>query len=118
MKLSTTREATGCAGTEELPKNFMKPESLAPHSQELTTVPYPESDRSSTHLPIFSFQYPSQYFSTHLRHFLSSGFFPSRFPTNNLYAFLSSPMRPTFPVHLIPCWLNYFNYTWRRAQVM
>jgi hypothetical protein len=37
---------------------------------------------------------------THLRLGLPSGLFPSVFPTNHLYAFLFSPIRATWPVHL------------------
>jgi hypothetical protein len=39
--------------------------------------------------------------STHLRLVLHSGLFPSGFPTDNLYAFLSYPIRATCPAHLI-----------------
>jgi hypothetical protein len=39
--------------------------------------------------------------STNLRLGLASCLFPSGFPTNNLYAFLFSPIRATFPAHLI-----------------
>jgi hypothetical protein len=39
--------------------------------------------------------------STHLRLGLPSGLFPSDFPTNILYAFLVSPLRATWPAHLI-----------------
>jgi hypothetical protein len=39
--------------------------------------------------------------SSELRLGLPSGLFPSGFPTKTLYTFLSSPMRATFPAHLI-----------------
>jgi hypothetical protein len=39
--------------------------------------------------------------SIHLRLGLPSGLFPYSFPTNNLYTFLFSPIRATWPAHLI-----------------
>ena len=39
--------------------------------------------------------------STHLRLGLPSGLFPSGFPTKTLHTSLSSPIRATFPAHLI-----------------
>jgi hypothetical protein len=38
---------------------------------------------------------------THLRLALPSGIFPFGFPTNNIYAFLFSPIRATCPAYLI-----------------
>jgi hypothetical protein len=84
MELSTTREATGCATSQEPPKKFMELEGSLPHSQELTTCPilshtnpaYTISPRSILTLSI------------HLHLGLPSGLFPCGFPTNNLQAFL------------------------------
>jgi hypothetical protein len=45
--------------------------------------------------------------STHLRLGLPSGLYPSGFPTNILYAFLVSPIRPTCSAHLILLDTNY-----------
>ena len=39
--------------------------------------------------------------SIHLRLCIPSGLFPSGIPTNNIYAFLVSPIRATCPAHII-----------------
>jgi hypothetical protein len=56
--------------------------------------------------------------SSHLRLGLSSGLFPSRFPTKTLYTFLPSPMRATCPAHLNSPWFVLPNDIWWWAQVM
>jgi hypothetical protein len=75
----------------------MEPEGSFPHLQELSTCPYPEPDQSSPHHQILSIPIVS----THLRLGLPSGLFASGFPTNNLYAFLFSPIRATCSAHPI-----------------
>jgi hypothetical protein len=70
-------------------QNFMKRESSIPCSQEHSTGPYPEPYQSNPYHP------------THLRLGLTSGLFPSGFPTNTLYGFLLSPICAACPVHLI-----------------
>jgi hypothetical protein len=53
--------------------------------------------------------------STHLRLGLPSGLFPSGFPTNILFV-LPYPCYVSCPSY--PPWLDRFNYTWRKVQVM
>jgi hypothetical protein len=77
----------------------MEHEGSLPCSQEHTTGAYPHPDQSSSYHPIlskihFNIVYPPT--SCH-----SSGLFPSGFSTNILYAFLFSPIRDTWPSHLI-----------------
>jgi hypothetical protein len=51
--------------------------------------------------------------STHLRLCLPSGLFHSGFPTNNLYAFLFSPIRATSHSPRLHC----SNYTWGKVKI-
>jgi hypothetical protein len=73
----------------------MEPEGLKPHSQELSNCPNPELDQSSPHRPEPISIRSILKLSTHLRLGLPSGLFPSGFPINNLYAFVSYPIRAT-----------------------
>ena len=63
--------------------------SLSWASPIQSIYPHPTSWRSSLIL------------STHLRLGLPTGLFPSGFPTKTLYTPLSSPIRATYPAHLI-----------------
>jgi hypothetical protein len=83
--------------------NYMapEPEGKSPHSQQPATGPCTEPVESNPHPPkpisLRSILIPSY----HLRLGLSSGLFPSGFPTKTLYPFISSLMRATCPAHLI-----------------
>jgi hypothetical protein len=76
----------------------MEPVGSLPRSQEPSTGPYPEPDQSNLyHHTLRSILI----LSAHLRLGLPNGLLPSGFLTNILYAFLLSPIRATFPGHLI-----------------
>jgi hypothetical protein len=94
-ELSPSREAANCATIQEIPSNFKEPEGSSPYSQEPSTGPYPEPDRSSPHHPILSLWRSILILSTHLRLGLPSGLFPSGFPTD-----ISVHYNPNFCVML------------------
>jgi hypothetical protein len=78
----------------------MELEGSLPSSQEPSTGPYPDPDRSILVLP------------THLRLVLPNGLFPSGFFTNILYAFLFVHIRATCPADLI-----LLDFSWVAAQL-
>jgi hypothetical protein len=76
----------------QLLKNFkksMEPEGSLPCSQEPSSGPYPEADWSSPYNLNLSLYITILMLFTHLRLCLSNDLFPSGFPTNILYAFLT-----------------------------
>jgi hypothetical protein len=75
-----------------------EPEGSSRHSQQPANDPYPKPGES-THPQLISLRSlltPS----SHLRLGLSSGLFPSGFPTKTLYTFLPTPMHATCPTYL------------------
>jgi hypothetical protein len=76
-------------------QNFMKTEDSLPHSQKLSTCPYPEPEQSSQNSSILSSQDPY-----YIIIFLVVSF-PMAFPPNNLYSFLFSLIRAAYPAHMI-----------------
>jgi hypothetical protein len=92
----------------------MEPQDSLVHSQALSTCPYPETDQSNqTPHPVSPRSILISL--THLCLGLSSGLFPSGFPTNYLYAFLFSP----FLLHAQPSYppaLDDSNYTWQKHK--
>jgi hypothetical protein len=78
----------------------MQPEGSLPCSQEPSTGPYPEPDRSSTYHPSFSSKI-ILILSTYLSLSLPSSVFPSGFLSNVLYTFLYSYIRDTCSAHYI-----------------
>ena len=79
----------------------MEPEGSLPHSQVPATCPYPEPAGSSPYPPHPTTWRSVLIFSSHLRQRLLRGLFPSGFLTKPLYTPLLSPIRATWPVHLI-----------------
>jgi hypothetical protein len=112
-ELSPSWEAANCAAIQKIPSNFKEPEGSSPCSQKPSTGPYPEPVRSSSHHPILFLLRSILILSAHLRLGLPSGFFPSGFPTNIIYAFLVSPIPNHFAertikdIPQISSWINY-----------
>jgi hypothetical protein len=78
-----------------------EPEGSSPHSQQPANGPYPEPGESTPHPPQPIYLRSILIPSSHLRLGLPSGLFPSGFHTKTVHTFLPSPMRATYPTHLI-----------------
>jgi hypothetical protein len=78
----------------------MEPEGSLQYSQEHATGLYPEPDAPSPYLPTLLPLRSILILSHHLRLLLPTDLFRLGFPTKFLYAFLISPMRATFYLHM------------------
>jgi hypothetical protein len=93
-------------------QHFMEPEGSLPCSQEPSTGPYPEPDRSSPTHPI-SLRFIS-ILSTHLR--WSSQRSLSLWLSHQYPTCIPSPHSCYMPRPSHPPWLDHSNYTWRKKS--
>jgi hypothetical protein len=99
-KLSPSCEAANCEATQELPRILWNPKvHYRVHESPPLVSILSQIDPVNT-IPSYL---PKIYFNIvhHPRLCVPSGLFPSRFPTNILYAFLFSHIRVTCPAHHI-----------------
>jgi hypothetical protein len=100
MELSPSLEAVNCAAPQELPNILWKPKvHYIVHESPLQALSWVRSIQSkpSHHVRLRSILR----LLSHIRLGLPSGLFSSGFPINILYAFIYSPIRAKYPVHLI-----------------
>jgi hypothetical protein len=79
----------------------MEPEGPLPCSQELSNGPYPEPAQSSLQTTQPTSPRSNLILFTYIRLGLPRGLFPSAFPSNELYAYLFSPIRAACYAQLI-----------------
>jgi hypothetical protein len=100
MKLSTAREVTNSAATQELPSILWNPKVHYHIHKSSQTVLILRQNNS-----VHTTQFHISKIQLNIIHSptvgLPSGLFPSGFPTGNLYAFLFYLIHDTCPAHLI-----------------
>jgi hypothetical protein len=110
MELSSSWEATNCTATQELPSTLWNPKAyylvhrsppLVPILNQISPVHITPSYLSKIH---FNIIYPPTSWS-------------SAFPPIS-YMHSSLPYSCYMPCPSHPPWLDHFDYTWRRVQIM
>ena len=95
MVQSPSWAANRFAASQEIPRISRNPKVNYRTHKRPSPVPI-QGESNPVHIP-----HPTLILSTHLRLGLPSVLFPSGFPTKTLYTPLSSPIRATYPAHLI-----------------
>jgi hypothetical protein len=113
MELVTTREATDHSHSI-ISQHFMEPEVSLPHSQKLSTCPYPEPHQSSPRHPIISTR-SMLILSTHLDLAPPSIFSLWLSYQQHMHVPLPNSHHMPRPPH--PPRRDNSNYTWRRVQI-
>jgi hypothetical protein len=90
-------------------QHLVEPEGSLPCSEEPSSSPYPEPDRSSPYHPNPISLRSTLILPTHLRLCLPSGLFYFGFPTKILYTFVFCPISASCPAHLILLYLIFFS---------
>jgi hypothetical protein len=99
-KMSTTREATNCAATPELPSILWYPEVHYISHKSPSLVPILSQTNAFYTTPCY-ISIINLNIINHLHLGLPNGLFPSSFPMNNLYVFPLSLYLSTCSVNLI-----------------
>jgi hypothetical protein len=98
MELSPSWEAVNRAATQEIPSILLNPKINYRVHKSPPLVPILSHINPIHTIPSYL---SNLILSTHLRQGLPSGLLPSGFSTNILYAIVFSPIRATWPTHLI-----------------
>jgi hypothetical protein len=117
MEPSPSREAASCAATQDLPASYETRKFITLFTSGLHWSLF--WIRSTQFIPFHCISPRAiLILSNHIRSVLPSGLFHFGLPHSNIYAFLFSPIRATYPAHLILLRLTVLIILNWRVQVM